>query len=76
MRYKYSVIKGIYTNNEGEEYTAYGVVLFKKSNKRYTAIKIVQDIFFDYKKAKDFVVLCNRNELSPIHLDDVIEDIL
>jgi len=34
------------------------------------------DLFSDPKKAKDFVLLCNKGQLSPMHLFDVIEDFL
>ncbi len=76
MRYRYTIIKGNYISEEGQKYVAYGVVLFKKHTKGFVAVRVVQDVFFEHKKAKDFVGLCNQNELSPIHLDDVIEDIL
>ena len=76
MKYKYTIIKGHYISEEGQKYIAYGIILFKKEQKGFVAVRIVQDVFFEHKKAKDFVDLCNQNELSPIHLDDVIEDVL
>ena len=56
---------------------AYGVAAYAESEyaSRATIIK-VQDISSNKNAIKDLVDLCNRLELSPIHLYDVIEDFL
>ena len=36
----------------------------------------IPDIFTDYIEAQKFVDLCNRLEVSPIHIRDVIDDYL
>lgn len=72
--YKYCIVKGLYINEENQRYISYGIVLFKNKNGKFAAIRLLHDIFLDHQKAKDFVKLCNDNELSPIHLNDVLED--
>ena len=74
--YKYCIIKGIYVNDENVKYVSYGVVLFKKHPGKFVGIKIAQDIFLNYTKAKQFIKTCNKLKLHPIHFENVIEDFL
>lgn len=39
-------------------------------------IMSVTDIFGDIDKAEQLISLCNRNKLSIIHLNDIINDFL
>jgi len=72
--YKYCIIKGLYNNEENHKYISYGIVLFEIKNGKFVANRLLHDIFLDRQKAKDFIKLCNDNELSLIHLNDVLED--
>jgi len=38
--------------------------------------RVIKDISTDKKKVESLIKLCNENNLSPIHLDDVIDDFL
>ncbi len=40
------------------------------------AIKSIADIFFDKDKAEEFIALCNKNDLSIVHLEEVVNDVL
>lgn len=42
----------------------------------YERIRSIPDIFTDEEQALVFVDLCNAQQLSPIHIDDVIQDTL
>ncbi len=50
-------------------HTVYGIDVFERTQS-------VPDIFTDGQSAERFVNLCNRLQLAPIHLHDVIEDAL
>lgn len=50
-------------------HTVYGIDVFE-------CIQSAPDIFTDGQRAKQLVSLCNRLQLAPIHLHDVIEDAL
>ena len=39
-------------------------------------VKSIADIFFDKNKAEEFIAVCNENELSIEHLEDVVDDVL
>ena len=38
-------------------------------------VKSIPHIFLERKKAVEFVARCNTENLDPIHIDDVIEDL-
>ncbi len=50
-------------------HAVYGVDVFQR-------VQSVPDIFTDGQSAEQFVNLCNQLQLAPIHLRDVIEDVL
>lgn len=39
-------------------------------------VKIYEDLTSDYKKLTRIVDLINAGEISPIHIDDIIDDLL
>ncbi len=59
-------------DENGVKHTVYGMEVHQNGR----VMRAIADIFFDKKRALHFVELCNRLQLDPIHLDDVIEDIL
>ena len=59
---------------EGKIYLVYGIKVWQKIKNKYVVTEFLPDIFFDYKKAKNFVNLCNSLEISLVHLMDLIED--
>ena len=70
--YKYKLTKGKYIV-EGSKHIGYGIAL--KSNGTQCAVSF-SDITLDRDKAARLVKLCNKLQLSPIHLKDVIDDFL
>lgn len=53
----------------------YGIDIWQeKANIRY-CVRSIPDIFFVRKKAENFVAFCNNNDVSLIHIDDIIEDL-
>lgn len=53
---------------EEQEYTAYGI--------RYDDEYIINDVSEDKEAVRRLVADCNKYELDPVHLRDVVEDFL
>ena len=74
---KYGVIEETYSL--GTTYrTAYGIAVYSNSEEDGTATVVasIHDITTDKQALSELVCLCNRLELSTIHLNDVVEDFL
>lgn len=54
-------------------YSSYGIAVIDKTGK---TVRTVHDITCDRAALEKLVLLCNRLELAPCHLDDVIDDFL
>ena len=72
MKNEYRVRADIVHDEEEQAHTVYGIDLLVDGK----VTRSVPDVFFEAKKADEFVHLCNTLELSPLHLDDVVEDAL
>ena len=73
MLFRYRLKKNIICDEEGADYTVYGIeAVAPKGN----IIQSFIDIFFSQQKAEQFVSLCNDEELALIHLKDAVEDAL
>ena len=55
-----------------EELITYGIRVYKNNK----IIKSVRGVFLNKAEAKEFVAVCNKAQLSPIHLEDFIENSL
>ena len=57
---------------------SYGIAVYadEKNNGAGVAIMSVHDVTADRKGIEKLISTCNRLELSPIHLSDVIDDFL
>ncbi len=60
-------------DEENQEHITYGIAAVDPFGK---VIKSFSDVFFDKTKAEHLVTLCNKEKLSLIHLEDVVEDAL
>lgn len=69
---KYKVIIEDFQTKECGDYTAYGICIFSEK----TVIKSFSDVFLEKEKAENLVNLCNVNILDPIHLSEIIEDMI
>ena len=63
----YSINQTTIIDENGKTIKTYGITCGNR---------IIKDISIDKKKVEQLVELCNKNKLSPIHLDDVIDDFL
>ena len=70
--YVYAVIKGDY-HVDGYKYTGYGICI---KNRDTGESRIISDISVRRKDVEELIERCNRLELDPIHIEDVIDDFL
>ena len=63
---------------EGKRYTTYGIAarLPHDSEQDGITIAAIPDISTDMAEVDALVARCNRLALSPVHLNDVVEDFL
>lgn len=66
---KYKLISSAKINENGQKCVTYGIAAV---NENLT----VNDVFANKKQAKELVRKCNKYDLSPIHLDEIIQDFL
>lgn len=73
----YGITEETYSLN-GNSRKAYGIAVYADAKEEGTAtiLASVRDITSEREKLSELVEKCNLLELSPIHLDDVIEDFL
>lgn len=77
MSITYGVTEEIYSLGHSSR-TSYGIAAYADSEVDGTAtiVASVHDITADKNTLAELVFLCNRLELSTIHLNDVVEDFL
>ena len=77
MGVTYGIVEERYCLNENER-VSYGVVVYSNAETDDTAtiISSIHDVTSERLKLLTFINLCNGCKLSPIHLQDVIEDFL
>lgn len=73
MSFRYCVRTDVVVNEEGEAVTVFGVDCIDSNGKRRAS---VPDICTERLRIQSFLDLINMHDLSPIHLLDVIEDML
>lgn len=73
----YGIIQEIHSLG-GKSRTSFGIATYAAHDIDGTAtiIASVSDISGDLQRLSDFTDTCNRLELSPVHLYDVIEDFI
>ena len=73
MIYQYMSVKEIYIDG----HTSYGIAVLVHYDDGSTAVlQTISDISDDPEQIRDLVRRCNENQLSPLHLPEVIEDFL
>ncbi len=77
MNTAYGIIKNEYIF-EGEHRISYGIAVYDAPELLGTTSVIcsVPDIYSNYDAIAELVATCNRLQLSPVHLSDVIDDFL
>ncbi len=73
MKCLYKLTTDFVYDEENKEYVTYGIVAEDAFGK---VIKSFSDVFFDKAKAEQLIALCNKEKLSLIRLEDIVEDAL
>lgn len=63
-------------NNSIGEYTAFGIAILEGTGENMREIWRVSDISADKTVVENLAEMCNKRQLSPCHIYDVIEDSL
>lgn len=71
--YKYVVVKSEYINGDRTR-IGYGIAVVEEYDGRVSVLDSVSDICLDVKSVEGLAELCNRAELDPIHLHEVVSD--
>lgn len=72
----YQTLQETLWNPETGNYTAYAICAYERQNGNDVLLSYTSDVFLNKEEAETFVTLCNRLQLSLIHLPDAIEDAL
>ena len=70
----YFLTENTYTSTFSGHYRAYDISVFRLFEYRLRFLFCVSDVSTDEKLASLIVSRCNRLQLDPVHLHDVIED--
>lgn len=73
--YKYIVVKSEYINGDRTR-IGYGIAVVEEYDGSVSVLDSVSDISLDIESVEGLVELCNRAELDPIHLYEVVSDFL
>ena len=71
----YSFEKLLYTADTGQ-YTGYGIRALRQDKGKWECVDEVGDISCEEKQVKKLAELCTELALEPVHLRDVVEDML
>ena len=63
----FKINEDIIINEDGKSIKTYGITCNDL---------IIKDISIDKQKVETLIDLCNKNQVSPIHLEDIIDDFL
>lgn len=70
IEYKYQ--KEVFSNEELGEYVGYSVIILSDGK----CIEYIPDVFLEEGEARKYILLFNELELDPVHIYDVLDDIL
>ena len=63
----FKINEDIIINEDGKPIKTYGITCNDL---------IIKDVSIDKQKVETLIDLCNKNQVSPIHLEDIIDDFL
>ena len=73
MNFNYEIVKENVEDDLLGDYITYGIVATDENN---LIIQAVSDVSIDSDVVKNIVKLCNDYQLEPIHLLDVVDDMI
>lgn len=69
----YAAEELLYSEEIGS-FTAYGIGACEKNECEKKKLIYISNIFLEKQKAEQLAAMCNRLQLSPLHLRNVVED--
>lgn len=72
----YTIAKEIKNHPELGKYTSYGITVYDCKENIRKQITYIPDVFTDIALAEKVIELCNKEQLDPVHLPELIEDVL
>ncbi len=76
MKYIYGVVRETYIGKDKSR-TTYGIAVMTETEEGVEfPVRAMHDCSSDLQVVTEFVALCNRLQLSPVHLDDAVDDFL
>ena len=72
--YKYQMFAERLNNPDIGNYTAFGIAVYSSVDNNPKKLMNISDISTEKKLVEDLCELCNREQLEPVHVFDVIED--
>lgn len=74
--WEYHIFSEQHTHPEIGTYRSYGIRAFRNVDTHIYPVTAIHDITTVQSQAEHLTELCNRHQLSPIHLEDIISDFL
>lgn len=74
--WEYHVFSEQHTHPDVGIYRSYGIRVFRNSDEHIYPVTAIHDVTTIQTQAERLTELCNRHQLSPIHLEDMISDFL
>ena len=75
MKTKYILVIGEQSVREGGR-ISYGIAMAEETENETKVVRAFEDMTTDIGKMERLVDLCNKLELDPDHLDDVVDDFI
>lgn len=75
-KWHYIMTKECRISEEGETYTTYGLQVEGWIQERWSTLRTIHDIALNQKFVEELARKFNALQLSPIHIFDVLEDLL
>lgn len=76
MTIKYEMVQATMQCTDIGSYETFGVKVYSVNGNEQILLEEIDDVFLDKQAATEFVDICNKLALSPIHIRDVIQDVL
>ena len=70
MKVKYLLIEDSSEDENGRIRTSYGIEIILDG----VRMRSIRDVYTDRAAAQTLIDRCNRQRLSPVHIDDVLEN--
>ena len=72
--YRYQIRTDHRTDEDGIAIAVYGIEVYQDTSTE--PMTVLKDLFTRRSQVEELADLCNRLELDPVHLTDVVEDML